>query len=552
MTQTEWKTLRPQLESSAYFARARAIAAPAMGTHDEPANRERLQSAFEDLNNAAAWNPEDAEVFYLRALVEIKLGKKVQAAADLAFVLQSENALQEKAKGILLILSRQTSADGGTFESFLKTLPARAIDPKPHDKSQKESDPGILATGYAGPDACKNCHSNEYAAWRTTGMARMLQPYRAENVVGDFSAEVYKEEGASDIVRFGRDDRPYFELSNFGKWNRYYVDFTIGSKWQQAYATKLPDGRLQVLPVEYNLLQKKWINYWKIIDPPDSPRAIIHDFPNFTSSTNYQQNCAICHTSQLKLDVTATVPLEHAVYLQPGIDCEMCHGPSAWHVRRARNGIVEHPDPIQPPFDFRKATNRDAVQVCAQCHRQSAVREIGEGGEMNYSVKGNFISTTSMRPFDAFSRKAFYKDGRFRESTFIVEAFTRSSCYLRGTVQCATCHSPHLSDFKSNQTSLKYQHEPNEMCLPCHATYRGRVTEHSRHKPNSEASECVTCHMPRIVNALLFKTRSHQIEIPSADLTERFGQKESPNVCLTCHSEKGVGWAKEQLAGWPH
>jgi predicted CXXCH cytochrome family protein len=230
----------------------------------------------------------------------------------------------------------------------------------------------------------------------------------------------------------------------------------------------------------------------------------------------------------------------------------MCHGPAAWHVKRAAKGNVEHGDAAQPPFDFRKANNRDAVRVCAQCHRQSAVREIGDGGEMNYSVERTFIRKTWLRSYDAFSRKAFYKDGRFRETTFIVEAFTRSACYRQGTAQCATCHSPHEADFESNLTSLKYKNNPNEMCLPCHQQYRNRIVEHSHHAANTEASQCVSCHMPRIVNSLLFKARSHQIEIPSADLTERFGQAESPNACLMCHSGKGASWAKEQLTSWRH
>ena len=132
----------------------------------------------------------------------------------------------------------------------------------------------------------------------------------------------------------------------------------------------------------------------------------------------------------------------------------------------------------------------------------------------------------------------------------MVEAFTRSACYRRGTAQCVTCHSPHIENFERNQTSLKDRDNPNEMCLPCHLDYRNRIAEHSRHAVNTEASQCVTCHMPRVVNALLFQARSHQIEVPSADLTERFGQQESPNVCLTCHSEKPVGWAREQLTEW--
>ena len=170
---------------------------------------------------------------------------------------------------------------------------------------------------------------------------------------------------------------------------------------------------------------------------------------------------------------------------------------------------------------------------------------------MNYSTTGNtYLAQTSLRPYDAFARRAFYKDGRFRETTFIVEAFTRSACYRKGTAQCASCHSPHTPGFQSNQTSLKFGKDSDEMCLTCHTEMRGRVAEHTHHAVNSEASRCVSCHMPRIVNALLFKARSHQIEIPTADLTQRFGQEDSPNACLICHKEKDANWAAAKLERW--
>jgi predicted CXXCH cytochrome family protein len=515
LTQTDWNALRPQLKASAYFARARAAT---------------LQNAFEaalaDLNSAAAWNPTDGEIFYLRAIVQLKLNQKSSAAADLAFVCQNLPALRDKAEKILQILSPKTA---------INTFPAPHIDATLRNEKPLQYTPQALTQGYAGPDACKNCHAEQYAAWRKTGMARMLQPYDGANIIGDFSPSEYKE-GAS-VIRLGFDRRPYFDFSG----QRFYVDFTIGSKWQQGYATRLPDGRLQVLPIEYNALQKQWINYWKLIDPPGSPRAVIQDFPKLTPATSYQQNCAICHTSQLKADLSSAASLEHAQYQLPGVDCEMCHGPSAFHVKT----------PAQLPLDFRNISNREGVRVCAQCHRQSNVREFGPAGEMNYATKGNFVPATWFMPFDAFSRKAFYKDGRFKETTFIAESFTRSACYLRGTAQCATCHSPHLANFEKNQTSLKFQGTPNEMCLGCHSEYRARIAEHTHHAAGSEASQCVTCHMPRIMNALLFKARSHQIEVPNADLTERFGQQDSPNVCLTCHAEKNALWAKEQLSAWP-
>jgi predicted CXXCH cytochrome family protein len=350
----------------------------------------------------------------------------------------------------------------------------------------------------------------------------------------------------------GIDSRPYFDVfTSERRWQRFHVDYTIGSKWQQGYATALPDGSLQVIPIEYSTIRKAWINYWKIIDPPGSSRAVIRDFPKLRPETNYQRNCAVCHTSQLRASEKTDKPIAQATFLQPGVDCEMCHGPSAWHIKQARAGRLEQKDPLEPPVDFRKISNRDGVRVCAQCHQQTAVRDISEQHELNFSTTtASFVPRTWTRPYDAFSRRAFYRDGRFRETTFIVEAFTRSACYRKGTAQCASCHAPHVPEFAQNQTSLKFKQHPNEMCLGCHPQLRDRITAHTHHAADSEASQCVSCHMPRIVNALLFQARSHQIEIPRADMTVRFGQAESPNACLICHSEKDARWAEQELQKW--
>jgi len=33
-------------------------------------------------------------------------------------------------------------------------------------------------------------------------------------------------------------------------------------------------------------------------------------------------------------------------------------------------------------------------------------------------------------------------------------------------------------------------------------------------------------------------------------MTLRFGQDESPNACLLCHSEKDAHWVKQELVSW--
>jgi hypothetical protein len=54
--------------------------------------------------------------------------------------------------------------------------------------------------------------------------------------------------------------------------------------------------------------------------------------------------------------------------------------------------------------------------------------------------------------------------------------------------------------------------------------------------------------MPKIMNSLLFKARTHQIDDrPNAEMTLRFGAAESPNACLDCHPTQNAAWVRDQL-----
>lgn len=550
LTADQWRELKPQLKASAYFALGRALLVKT--ARESSRDRSNLMQPLDELQHAAAWNPNDAEILYVRGLVEMQLGRWQVAGSDFAAVVRSSNSLRDNALSQLRTLYRR-DRDGQSFDAFVAELPKPGIDSRLREETTESISAEVLRAGYAGSAACQDCHSHEYATWRQTGMARMLREYKPENVMGDFSpGSEFRDATHSTTIRMGTDSRPYFELKDArGNWERFRVDYTIGSKWQQGYATRLPDGRLQVLPIEYNTLRKAWINYWEMIDPPSSERAVIANFTKLTEATNYQQNCAICHTSQLRASSDHSGSFETAAFREPGVNCEMCHGPSAWHVQRMHKGGMEAKPALESPVDFRRIDNRTGVRICAQCHKQTALRQVGPQGELNYSSTGStFVPISWTRPYDAFSRRAFYKDGRFRETTFIVEAFMRSACYRNGAAQCASCHAPHVPNFAKNPTSLKFKDDPNEMCLRCHETYRARIAEHTRHSTDSEGSQCVSCHMPRIMNALLFQARSHQIEIPRADLTERFGQSESPNACLICHAQKNAGWARQLLQIW--
>jgi hypothetical protein len=54
--------------------------------------------------------------------------------------------------------------------------------------------------------------------------------------------------------------------------------------------------------------------------------------------------------------------------------------------------------------------------------------------------------------------------------------------------------------------------------------------------------------MPRIMDALLFPARTHEIDdVPDVEMTERFGQADSPNACLVCHKDRDVKWLREAM-----
>ena len=129
-------------------------------------------------------------------------------------------------------------------------------------------------------------------------MARMFRPYRAEDVFGDFSGQATVSNSARASIAGGRH---VFDIrhGDSGEWIRYPVDFIIGSKWQQAYATRLSDSRIAVFPVQYSRKKGSWLNYWSVVDGPNSERTDISRFHEVPAGAVYQTSCAPCHTSQL-------------------------------------------------------------------------------------------------------------------------------------------------------------------------------------------------------------------------------------------------------------
>jgi hypothetical protein len=265
-------------------------------------------------------NPSDLEITYLFGLAQLASGELQPAAGSFAKIYRANGSLVSKALENLHGICKMLPLDSrDTFESFVQQA-ERQDSASSNNRVAAAGSPSVQTlSDYAGSDSCRGCHSSVYRQWSQTGMSKMLRPYAPQNVVGDFQDknefylgdEAAYREGRVEFAngRKGtlfprmvmRDGRHYFDIQQSdGKLHTYPVDYTIGSKFQQAYATKLPNGEIHVFPIQYNALQKRWINYWRIIDGAASERADLRSWEKLSAATSYQAIRAVCHTSQLR------------------------------------------------------------------------------------------------------------------------------------------------------------------------------------------------------------------------------------------------------------
>ena len=528
----QWTELRDGMRATALFVQGRVAAV-----------RGQYKEAEQSLLASLTLHPDDIEALYTIGVVRMAVRADDGAARAFSRVAQTDGAMATAAREALRTLHARSPAASVSFDAWQAGLTWNP--PEPPAPVSQPREPGR----YAGSQACRECHARVYGSWQSTGMARMFRDYRPADVIGDFSGKQIVSNHARAVTD---GTRHFMEIrrGDNGEWVRYPVDYVIGSKWQQAYATKLPDSRLLVFPIQYSRLRSAWVNYWQLVDAPGSPRTDISQFHRAPDDAVYQTTCAPCHTSQLSFVAGAVEPAA-ATFREGGINCEMCHGPSRDHVERLKGGGASPSTPANSPIRFRRLPAEQYVAVCAQCHAQSAVHDAQAGGAVNHSEIGEPFRTYSLELPAAFARKAFYRDGRYRATTFISEAFARSECFRKGDATCGSCHDPHPPNAAQNPTSLKFSEDADAMCVQCHADLRERPERHTRHAAGTEASRCVSCHMPRIMEAVLFQARSHEIDdIPDAEMTGRFGNTDSPNACLGCHSGRDTAWLRNSIAAF--
>jgi len=385
---------------------------------------------------------------------------------------------------------------------------------------------------FAGSASCRQCHEQFYQLWAPSYHGLAMQPYTPEFA----QASLTPPQGPVKIGKYeyvaciGREEGWVIEKGPDGE-KRHQIVHVMGGKNVYYFLTPMERGRLQTLPVAYDVRTREWF---------DTAASGVRHFPGAGVDApvhwrdpmyTFNTSCHGCHVSQLSTNYDLKTDTYRTTWAEPGINCEACHGPAQEHVR-----ICQVSPEGQVPQDLKIISTKSfaAEQInsmCGSCH-----------------AKMNPVSV-SFKPgdryFDHFDLTAlehpdFYPDGRDLGENYTMTTWRMSPCVKSGKLDCMHCHT------SSARYRFRSDERPNAACLPCHQERVENATAHTHHKADSKGNLCIACHMPMTEFARM--TRSdHSMRPPAPAATLRF---KSPNACNICHSDKDPTWADQQVRQW--
>ena len=400
------------------------------------------------------------------------------------------------------------------------------------DLTEEETYGMNLFKGYAGSRSCIDCHEKFYKLWSTSFHGLSMRPYTAAFAKAKLTPQV------NEIV-VGK-YRYRANISGEAGWinekgpkgeKKYPMEQVVGGKYVYYFLTTLERGKLQTLPVGYDVNKKDWF---------DTAASGIRHFPDeqrtatvFWKDQAYTFNtaCFGCHVSQMRTNYDLKTDTYRTVWKEPGINCETCHGPSEEHNRvcqEAGQGVVPADLKIISAKKFTVAQHNDS---CGSCHAKAVV------------LTNNF--TPGERFFDHFDLVTledadFYPDGRDLGENYTHTTWLMSPCVQSGKLSCLHCHT------SSGRYRFKAEDKANNACLPCHKERVQNSAAHTNHPPGTPASKCIACHMP-MTDFARMKRSDHSLLPPTPAVTLAY---KSPNACNVCHIDKDAKWADENVRKW--
>jgi len=339
-------------------------------------------------------------------------------------------------------------------------------------------------SGYAGREACAECHAGIAETFSRTGMGRAFYPIGEGGVAGDFTRDNRLELP---------DDRLLYEMT--ARDGRYFMRQSVLDEDGRPLAS-LEKEILYVLGSgnhSRSYLAAESDSYFElpVCWYPDKPGwDLCPGFEqfNFFFNRRLDDSCLFCHNALMRETVEGSNrspdPPPH------GIDCERCHGPGSRHVEKWRNPPEEDAggpdDTIVNPAKLPRSTRMD---VCMQCHlgdSEATERVLRPGMALERFRPGEridaYIDVLTIEPA---------RVNRFGLSSQ-VDRLMLSRCFKEsgGGIDCLTCHNPHVSVYDPGRPEGRFR----DACLTCHQTTSCNLPEESR-RARVASDDCTVCHM---------------------------------------------------------
>ncbi len=386
-------------------------------------------------------------------------------------------------------------------------------------------------TPYKGSVSCRTCHEKFYQLWSNSFHGLAMQPYTAELAQKDLSSQAkpisigkasYQAEieGKAGYVR---------EKGPDGE-RKYEIQQVMGGKNVFYFLTPLDRGRLQVLPLAYDVNRKTWYD--------TTASHLRHSLDRRDEALDWREwpltfntMCYNCHVSQLSTNYNLKTETYQTAWKEPGINCETCHGPAVDHIR-----VLEAAPKGKVPEDvkmirWKTFTSEQKNDACSPCHAK--MRPITPSFNPGERYFDHFDLITLEDP-------DFYPDGRDLGENYTLTLWRMSPCVKSGKLDCLHCHT------SGGRYRFTKAEAANNACLPCHAERVQNAPAHSNHPAGSPGNQCVSCHMSR--TEFGFMRRSDHSMLPPAPTATAL--LKSPNACNLCHKDRDAKWADDLVRKW--
>ena len=407
----------------------------------------------------------------------------------------------------------------------------------------KYNETKISFADFIGSDQCQVCHADIYEQWKGSSHALAGGPATANNIIAPFNGQpivlddvvVYPEQVGS-AYRF-RMVTPTGDIKQ-----TIDVEFVVGKGLMygggtQTFFGKYEDGTYRFLPFDYSKHEdswfvqlksdEKWVKIRKDIKLDD-----LYNWPPHRTlgEINDISNCQQCHGSQIIAKKVNDV--YDVKFTSLSINCESCHGPAKEHAT-IMSGIVNNVLNNDQGIGIQTAvglSTDENLNMCFQCHAvKTPIRDDylpGENLQEFYSLKLPLLG----------NENPFGLNGRIKTFGYSLNHLY-SDCYLNGAMDCTSCHNPHSNSYQDIAGNALIGRFDDNQCLSCHMAKSNDITAHTYHKPESEGSSCVACHMPArqhlaIGTEIQYKRTDHTVAIPRPSFDAAQGLE---SACKQCH-----------------